>query len=152
MIYYHPSNKTTRRSRVVGRARAIGNRVGLNGSPEFESLLLRQQKSHPIGWLFCWRRSCKEIRTGGSPRSGRKKNSPGDCFSPTLCVPAHGIAPGESLLCPSPRRARGTAAKNQVITLIRVKTPPDSGGVINLSAIGFQIGAPHSQQTERLSF
>ena len=45
MIYYHPSNQTTRRSRVVGRARAIGNRVGLNGSQEFESLLLRQQKT-----------------------------------------------------------------------------------------------------------
>ena len=35
-------NAKTRRSRVVGRARAIGNRVGLNGSQEFESLLLRQ--------------------------------------------------------------------------------------------------------------
>ena len=58
-------NAKTRRSRVVGRARAIGNRVGLNGSQEFESLLLRHEKTafvfrtkavffneiHPIGWV-----------------------------------------------------------------------------------------------------
>ena len=34
----------TRRSRVAGRARTIGNRVTLNGVREFESLLLRHQK------------------------------------------------------------------------------------------------------------
>ena len=33
----------TRRSRVAGRARTIGNRVTLNGVREFESLLLRQK-------------------------------------------------------------------------------------------------------------
>ena len=34
----------TRRSRVAGRARTIGNRVTLNGVREFESLLLRQKE------------------------------------------------------------------------------------------------------------
>ena len=38
----------TRRSRVAGRARTIGNRVTLNGVREFESLLLRHEKT-----LFC---------------------------------------------------------------------------------------------------
>ncbi len=35
----------TRRSRVAGRARTIGNRVTLNGVREFESLLLRQKET-----------------------------------------------------------------------------------------------------------
>ena len=80
MVYYQPSNQTTRRSRVVGRARAIGNRVGINWSQEFESLLLRQQKSPQPGAFLL---ASKEIRKGGSERSSRKKHSPGDCFLPT---------------------------------------------------------------------
>ena len=35
----------TRRSRVAGRARTIGNRVTLNGVREFESLLLRHKST-----------------------------------------------------------------------------------------------------------
>ena len=44
MIKYRIVNPLWR-SRVAGRARAIGNRVGLNGSPEFESLLLRHERN-----------------------------------------------------------------------------------------------------------
>ena len=40
----------TRRSRVAGRARTIGNRVTLNGVREFESLLLRQKETTIFFW------------------------------------------------------------------------------------------------------
>ena len=43
----------TRRSRVAGRARTIGNRVTLNGVREFESLLLRHKKRSVFRVLFC---------------------------------------------------------------------------------------------------
>ena len=43
----------TRRSRVAGRARTIGNRVTLNGVREFESLLLRHKKLSVFRVLFC---------------------------------------------------------------------------------------------------
>ena len=43
----------TRRSRVAGRARTIGNRVTLNGVREFESLLLRHKKHSVFRVLFC---------------------------------------------------------------------------------------------------
>ena len=43
----------TRRSRVAGRARTIGNRVTLNGVREFESLLLRHKKRSVFIALFC---------------------------------------------------------------------------------------------------
>ena len=45
----------TRRSRVAGRARTIGNRVTLNGVREFESLLLRHKSTViliELRWTF----------------------------------------------------------------------------------------------------
>ena len=40
------------RIRLVGRGRTIGNRVTGNTVPEFESLILRQQKGTPFGVPF----------------------------------------------------------------------------------------------------
>ena len=62
------------RSRVVGRARAIGNRVTGNTVREFESLLLRQTERQAFACLFClfWRDS-----------KGRRKTVRGTVFPAT---------------------------------------------------------------------
>ena len=59
MIYLCSIKKNIWRIRLVGRGRTIGNRVTCNRVPEFESLILRQEKPKSnlfgLGFSFCRR-------------------------------------------------------------------------------------------------
>ncbi len=104
MVLCKGLQRATRRSRLVGRGRTIGNRVTGNSVREFESLLLRQRKNHPIGWFFSLRFTMEDSnsleRDECDRRRGRIKGAQRSGGNLACAIPST-VEGGRSLSCNS---------------------------------------------------